>query len=74
MSISGHKSEFNIIDQKMVIKYWNFFKENVLHDFTTYIVGAQVNQIVNKYLNGYLVFAICFFWFPENDIWKTFTQ
>ena len=42
----------------------SFFKENVLHDFTTYTFGAQVNQIVNKYLNGYLVFAICFFLVP----------
>ena len=40
-----------LIIPSQTMKYWGFIKENVLHNFMKYFSGAQVNQIVNKYLN-----------------------
>ena len=31
---------------------WSFVKQHVKHNFSKYISGAWVNQIVNKDLNG----------------------
>ena len=66
--ISWCQSRFNILSLKsnkfalkheilhywsgVSIKYWNFFKEHVLDNFTKFFFGTQVNELVNKYLDA----------------------
>ena len=74
-NISCYKSYWwQIIKQNAPLSRWNVVgdyeqtmnytwpKEHMVHNFTKYFSGTQLNQIVNKYLNGYLVLAACYFW------------